>query len=222
FDLSLSKVPIAYLADGGVIDKHNYDKNIHFNKLYEDEVFDELCIIVKQRDEDIKKMRLLFGEYRNPVVIESTKAANNRWDYIKGNESMPFDCFLSSSVLGRYEETIQENIQIIENFIQWVQGMNPKVKIIFTLMPVYVTMEKVLAVFKKEWKEDFENIVRRLQKKYGVYFINYKNRAEISENNHFYHDITHLNTIGGRCMTSILNEDIKKIACSSNNKNWLI
>lgn len=67
---------------------------------------------------------------------------------------------------------IAENIWLMEEFIEQMNRINPKCKIILTLMPRYITMEKTLSVFMKDWKEGFESVIKRLQMKYEIHFIN--------------------------------------------------
>lgn len=62
----------------------------------------------------------------------------------------------------------------------------------------------------KEWQDEFMKTLNDLLTNEYVYFINYKNVAEIKDDYHLYFDINHLNTIGGKCLSSILNEDLKK------------
>lgn len=222
-DISLTKWLFIYIYEGGVKCKGNFDRNIHYSKSFEEELFKTYYMITELSQEDAKSMDLIFGNYVNPILMEKiNNTANNNWNIIKKDASLPVNKFLEDIVLKRFDDTIEENIEIIENLIQLVRDKSPDCKIIFTLLPRYITMEKVLSKFMKAWMESFEDIVLKLQKKYGVYFINYKNRLDISENNYFFGDICHLNTIGGRCITSILNEDLKKIKDSTCNKDWII
>lgn len=224
-DISLAKALLSYIEVGGVADKHNFDSNIHYNRNFEDELFMEKCMLSELGHEQRNIMELLFGYHINPIVIEEIyNNVYNRWNYIKPNEPLPAEKFISDIVTRRFEKTILENIQIMEKFVGQVQKIDSECKIILTLLPRYITMEKTLSAFMRKWKSDFEDIVRNLQVNSGdmVYFLNYKNQINISGNNRLYTDINHLNTIGGRCMSSILNEDIKRIEKSKNNKEWII
>jgi len=208
---------------GGVKDKYNFDFNIHYDTNFEEELFKEQYMITELQQEEKRSMNLLFGVYTNPILIERiNEEVKNNWKYIKVNEPLTADKFVGEIVTKRFEKTISDNIRIIEEFIKQVCNIAPECKIIFTLIPRYITMEKTLSVFMRDWKREFNNIICGLQGKYGVYFIDYKNRTEISGNNHLFWDINHLNTMGGRCMTSILNEDIRKISESDSNEKWLV
>lgn len=83
-------------------------------------------------------------------------------------------------------------------------------KIVFTLLPQYIELERIMKPRTEGWKREFEEIVNKTCDKYNCLFWNYKNREEISSNRRFYSDVRHLNTIGGTAITSILNQDLKK------------
>ncbi len=72
-------------------------------------------------------------------------------------------------------------------------------------------MECATEIIMKHWKKEFNIIINDLCNKYNAYFWNYKNRRELSENHMFYYDVEHMNTVGGRALTAILNEDLKKL-----------
>lgn len=220
-DISLTKELFNYIAVGGIIDQHNYNYNVHYEMSFEEELFKENCMISELQQEEKTSMDLLFGIYTNPLAVElMDNNVYSRWSYIKANEPLKVDNFLSDVVTKRFEKTILENIRIIEEFIRYIKRIDSDCKIIFTLIPRYITMEKTLSILIEDWKTDFENIIRELQRNWnGVYFLNYKNRIDISGNNRLYFDINHLNTMGGRCMSSILNEDIKYIEKSRTIKN---
>ena len=57
--------------------------------------------------------------------------------------------------------------------------------------------------------------MKRFCDQYNLYFFNYKYKKEISENHIFYADIQHMNTIGGKALSAILDEDLKKLDISS-------
>ena len=114
-------------------------------------------------------------------------------------------------VENRYEQTINENKDILFSFVNYVHLLFPKCKIVFTLIPRYRSMEKFFHLLMKEWQDEFMKTLNDLLTNEYVYFINYKNVAEIKDDYHLYFDINHLNTIGGKCLSSILNEDLKKI-----------
>ena len=212
-DISLTKGLFDYIYWGGIKCKGNYDCNIHYSRKFEDELFEERYMLADLYKEEQESMDLIFGEYSNPIVIEKiNKEVNNNWNIIRKDTALPIDKFLSDIILKRLEKTIKENIHLLKKFILLVNKKFPKCKIVFTLIPRYITMEKVQGIFMERWREEFESIIQNLQKTYGVYFINYKNRIDISENHHFFWDVNHLNTIGGRSLTSILNEDLRRIS----------
>ena len=156
-------------------------------------------------------MDLIFGTYENPILADMNYQMQNRWNYIKPDEPLQPDKFVADVVTKKFKNTILENIEILDKFIREAKKINSDCKIIFTLIPRYITMEKVMSVTMKEWEQDFETILNDFQEKYeDVHFFNYKNRIEISGNNHFYGDICHMNALGGRCFTTMLSGDIRK------------
>lgn len=137
------------------------------------------------------------------------------YDYIEINEPLSAYLLNGSIVNNRYDSTIYENKIILENFIREIREWNPHMKIILTLIPRYITMERITEQILLSWKIEFLNIVKRFCDQYNLYFFNYKYKKEISENHIFYADIQHMNTIGGKALSAILDEDLKKLDISS-------
>ena len=105
--------------------------------------------------------------------------------------------------------TINDNISILENTIGSVKEEYHNLNIIFTLLPRYIATEKKAIIVEQLWKEEFQQIVLQICSKYNIKYWNYKNLIEISNNHFFYYDQEHLNTIGARAMTSIINRQIQ-------------
>ena len=84
-------------------------------------------------------------------------------------------------------------------------------KIIFTLIPQYIMMEKVSKPFMDDWKDEFYYIINDICERYHSVFWNFENCKEISENPMFYYDEMHLNTVGARAISAILNEKLNCI-----------
>ncbi len=210
-DVSLTKGLLSYMCWGGVIDKRNFDLNTHYAMEFEKELFNAHYMLAKLTEKDKQSMDMMFGTYENPILADMNYQMQNRWNYIKPDEPLQSDKFVADVVTKKFKSTILENIKILDKFIRAVKKINSNCKIIFTLIPRYITMEKVMSVTMKEWKQDFETILNDFQEKYeDVHFFNYKNRIEISGNNHFYGDICHMNALGGRCFTTMLSGDISK------------
>ena len=147
---------------------------------------------------------MLFGDNINAEI--NCDSVNHRWKGISPDTPLETNKFLGKVVLNRYDKTIEENIAIMNEFLGKIKEDYPNAKIILTLIPRFVTMEKALELHMSEWKKEFESIINTLTTKYGAEFINFKNEVSISGNHRFYNDICHLNTIGGRCLTSLLNQ----------------
>ena len=148
--------------------------------------------------------------YKNEGKIAVLNVNDNRKCIMK-NEPLLLEKILGSLVQKRFEGTVRENKELLENFIRAIQNFNPKTKIILTLIPRYITMEQVCKLVMGEWKRELYEFISELKKKYRVFFFDMKMDEKISSNNYFYADIGHLNTLGGICLTSILNEYIRKI-----------
>lgn len=116
-------------------------------------------------------------------------------------------------ILNIHEDTIKENVELLELFINEIQQFNKNIKILFTLLPKSIAIESIRDLLP-QWsrvKEGFYNIVNNLCMKYSVVFWDYQKRVEISENPTFFADDEHLNTVGARAFTAILNEDLKRL-----------
>ena len=129
---------------------------------------------------------------------------------IKQHDFMELESIIKEAVINRYENTIKENKKLLRMFLDEIKSFHSDIKIIFTLIPRYIEMERATKLFMKPWEEEFHDIMNRICEKYDALFWNYKNREDISENHAFYYDIGHLNTTGARALTSLLNEDLKK------------
>lgn len=210
-DLSRTKGLFDYFACGGLIDKCNYEHNVHYSKSFEKQLFEEKYMIT-QKEESIKViMSQLFGNYVGSSFQELQNNIYNRENFISEKEPLPVSKLEEAIVENRYEQTINENKDILFSFVNYVHLLFPKCKIVFTLIPRYRSMEKFFPLLMKDWQDEFMKTLNDLLTNEYVYFINYKNVAEIKDDYHLYFDINHLNTIGGKCLSSILNEDLKKI-----------
>ena len=73
-------------------------------------------------------------------------------------------------------------------------------------------MEKVSAPFMHRWKDEFYRVITDICEGNHAIFWDFKNYKEISENHMFYYDEMHLNTVGARAMSAILNDKLHQIA----------
>lgn len=168
-------------------------------------------MLVKNDESTKYIMKELFSDAVSLDFMERQKEIYNRYRFISENEPLPVEKFEEKIVQNRFSKTICENKDILLQFISEVEENNPECKIIFTLIPRYKTMEKYLSFYLTEWKKEFDDFIQDLTQRKNVFFINFKECKEISENNRFFYDICHLNTLGGKCLTSILNEKLDEL-----------
>ena len=204
-DVSRSKVFGDYIRCGGVIAPHNFSENMNFSKPFLEFLSEDLKIIKSDNINPI--MKELFRNKGNLSLYMN----NEIWKVLSKEKEILQQVIESKALLKRYDETIQENIFYLEEMIKNIYVYNPKVKIIVTLLPRYISMEKQMENRIKQWKKEFEDIIYYLKEKYNLYYFDFKNRVEISTNSNFYYDGGHLNERGGICMVSILDNEIKNI-----------
>ncbi|MCM1568364.1 MAG: hypothetical protein NC081_02825 [Roseburia sp.] len=90
----------------------------------------------------------------------------------------------------------------------WKAG---RLNLVFTLIPRYLSMERAEEEMMQDWKKNFLEIVEPVCTKYGVKFWNYKGNREICDNHRFFLDVSHLNTMGGSALTSLLCRDLQML-----------
>ena len=156
---------------------------------------------------DICRLRVLESLFVNSN-IQPIIQPNQVWQSIKKDALLPSNVILGTRKIHR--DTIEENKKIIVQFVESINKMNENIKIIFTLIPQYITMEETMRPFMKEWREMFFDTISSLCAKYQIEFWSYKENKEISENSAFYWDTRHLNTIGARALTALLNKDLEE------------
>lgn len=152
----------------------------------------------------------IFSVNAGVIDRSNTEIYRNR-SCIRKNEPLITEKILGGLVRKRFESTIKENKKLLTEFIEEIKGFNSKVQVIFTLIPRYITMEQVNEAFMAEWKRELYEFIFELKEKYHILFWDMKTERSISDNPYFYRDICHLNTTGGICLTSLLNEYIRNI-----------
>ena len=202
-DCSLSKNILNYLYCGGIYEEHNYFKNLNYSKSLNEELFEKHKILKKNNFDDV--MDDLFIDWSLKNILD----VDNRWNHIEYNEPLSGALLTAGIVENIFDDTIKENKKILYNFLKTIRTWSPEIKIIFTLIPRYITMEKATEKILEPWKHDFFRTINMFCEFFKISFFNYKHRTEISMNHMFYWDIEHMNTIGGRALSAILNEDIK-------------
>lgn len=203
-DLSRTSHILEYLYYGGLYEEHNFRKNKIFSQNLANELFDMYKIILERDDPKQRVLESLFVNSNIQPIIQP----NQVWQSIKKDALLPSNVILGTRKIHR--DTIEENKKIIVQFVESINKMNENIKIIFTLIPQYITMEETMRPFMKEWREMFFDTISSLCAKYQIEFWSYKENKEISENSAFYWDTRHLNTIGARALTALLNKDLEE------------
>lgn len=204
-DTSRGKDLLGYLYSGGVYDEHNFRSNKNYSDTLKEEMFTNYYVVLKDQKQEI------LQEIFNNWDAEFNQFIYGRWDHISKNTLLRAEQIVGRSITERFEDTFQENINILESFMTAIKKQNAGIKVIFTLIPLYASMEKVSEPFMRKWKDEFYRIVMNICKRNHAMFWNFKNCKEISENNMFYYDEMHLNTVGARAMSAILNEKLNQI-----------
>lgn len=203
YDTSLSAYMSNYICNGGYQKEHNFKNNKNFRLSFK-ELMSEMGYMELRKDCKYEKLFI-------DMDVQCGLCPMERWKHINKKESVNVDVLIGSLISNRFEKTIEENLKIIYQFVDRIQNNFPQVKVIFTLIPRYVSMEKLGEPFIVSWKKEFYNIINVLCDEYNALFWDYKNHMEISANHMFYYDVSHLNTTGGRVLTSILNENLKNL-----------
>ena len=204
-DTSRGKDILGYMYSGGIQDEHNFKDNKNYSNTLENEMFRNYNVILKDQKQDL--MQEVFSNWDT----EFEQSSYNRWSHITKYTTLRAEQIIGKSIIQRFEDTFQENRNIFEHFMKNIRKFNGDMKIIFTLIPQYIMMEKVSKPFMDDWKDEFYYIINDICERYHSVFWNFKNCKEISENPMFYYDEMHLNTVGARAISAILNEKLNCI-----------
>lgn len=204
-DTSRGKDMLGYVYSGGIHDEHNFKVNNNYSNTLDKEMFTEYCVVLKDPKQNV--IQEIFSNWDT----EFNKFVCGRWDHILESTLLRAEQIAGKSITERYKDTFQENINILECFMKDIKKQNADMKVIFTLIPQYTTMEKVSDPFMCKWKNEFYGIVTDICNRHHALFWDFKNCREISENHMFYYDEMHLNSVGARAMSAILNEKLNQI-----------
>lgn len=205
YDASLCKLFFSHLRYGGIIKKHNYENNSNYTNEFENELFIQLGI---KRDNSVTE--ILNYLFEKAFALDEEFDSCNRWNRIKGDASLPVGHFISHITRIKDIKTIEENKKTFGAFCDMLLQFNPDIKIVCLLLPKYITLEETKNAVMEQRKAEFYEIINEFINTKNIYFWNYKFCEGIADNNRLWFDIEHLNTIGARCMTSIIEEDLKR------------
>lgn len=203
-DTSMSTGYLDYISCGGIYREHNFDKNSHYKSKLSEELFMNKYMIRGKKIRG-KGYKELFIEHS---LLSSENKNDDKFAHIDEQAPLTPRKFIGANVKRRFEITIKENMASLENIVKKLKSYKPDLEIIFTLIPRFITMEEVSVPFMKDWKAEFENIMKYFESIYGIRFYDYKRCTEISGNCHFYADVDHLNTVGGRCMSTLVMKEL--------------
>lgn len=205
-DISRGRDLLGYLYHGGIYDEHNFKINKNYSDTLENEMFTNYYIVLRNQKQNI--IQDIFSNWDTGF----NEFVYDRWNHIPKNVLLRAEQIVGRSITERFEDTFQENINILKCFIKDIRKRSADIKIVFTLIPQYITMEKVSAPFMHRWKDEFYRVITDICEGNHAIFWDFKNYKEISENHMFYYDEMHLNTVGARAMSAILNDKLHQIA----------
>lgn len=220
YDASLSEQILFYWSHGGLMeDKHHFARNTHYSKSLEEEMKAKGYYSLVEN-----KLRLLRKNLFDEKLIqkELQELYSTEEPIYLGYNDFPLETQFSSCIsqepqipfnmhyMGekRYPDTMQENIYWLEQTIKLLLEINQNIKIYFLLMPRYYKLEEYHNVLLQDYREEFERIINKFERAYGIKYLNMKNVDGISRNPHFYRDTAHLNYYGSIAFTNILNRII--------------
>ncbi len=206
-DISRQRGFMDYISLGGVLEEHNYKENKNFHNKFEEEVFKQTYILVN-KSFCKNTMQSIFGDN---YCWDDEKNENNRWIHIDSQVEVPVNVIGGNNVISHHDSTIKENLVVMEKIIKEIKEVSDEIEIIFTLIPRYEAVEVIMSSMLFDWKKGFMDIIIKFQKEYNVHFWDFKRYKQISDNVHFYYDACHLNTVGGRCLTTILENKINEV-----------
>jgi hypothetical protein len=182
YDVSLTREIKNYLTFGGIEDPHNYPANKNYSLPW---------------DELVRQARSvpLAPQNRNRIVKDTDI------DYF------PFSNSLRTK---RFDATIQENIAVFHALLKLARQINPSMRIVCLILPrFYKTHERLAGVYDF-WRDEYMNIIRDAQKRYGFEFLDYTDHG-ISTQRELFFDPVHLNAAGAAVFTDLLRSDLERL-----------
>ncbi len=122
-------------------------------------------------------------------------------DTIQGYHDNPN---ITSIQINTFGESIERNLEYFCEFLRFLKSKNPDLVIFLCLLPKYRDVEEFEISQFAVWKEFFENLLSKVQKKVPFIYFNYKEDISLSCNPDYYWDMTHFNHDGSVAFTKKL------------------
>lgn len=151
-----------------------------------------------EKNYDFENENIVFRkEFKNNFSqeVEFSKLEKNIKSEI-GKKQALLDCNKN------YPETVEENKQILKNYLKLLK--NNKIKPIIVVCPAskYYTKN-----FSKRIEDEFHTIIDEFRNEFGFQYIDYFDSEEFDDDD--FQDVSHLNNKGAEKFTNILNKIIK-------------
>lgn len=194
-----------YISMGGIREEHNFFRNRAFSLSFKDWLREEFGI-----EDDTYMNEIVQELFEDNMECIKKKSDGELFGRITGEPSLP-GSYMGNSLQKKRTDTIEENKEILHKMIKLAKEYRSDSKIVLTLLPVHITATKARSLIcDMLWIEEFNETVHDISQKFGCLFLNYKNCEIISDNDTFFFDVHHMNKIGSRCMTSIIDNDLRK------------
>lgn len=219
FDTSLASVGGAYLWNNGgyILDPHHFDDNKNYSFTYADMISQMKSEIDSQLGRgNYEAFTEIFDEYeelklycRDKTSLSGRGIPERMKTYVYDEEAENIS-FGNGLIHKVHNETISENIDILNELLKMVYGFNPDMKVIFLVMPQNGETNRHKENELAMWKEMFYEVVDTMKKMYPVELWDMKN-CELSEDLNNFWDFAHLNYIGAIKFTDLFDEKIREL-----------
>lgn len=214
YDTSLaSNATIYFIKSGGITIPHHYreSKNapIDFDYLmdnlrlfYERDLTDKQYFIWNEIVEPGLVGHPEFKEWVTaPFISKRTLEYKPSNDVVTG--------FLNNSLIyKRHEDTIEENVNLFFELLDFVMDKNPNMNIKILILPQYIDAIRYKSPAMDEWKTEFYDLIEFAKSQYPLEVLDYK-YCDISNNAKWFNDIDHLNYKGALVFSDILSEHLQ-------------
>ena len=213
YDVSLSSTAHSYYGWGGYNkDGHNFEENHNYDFSFEEYITYLMC----EKYKDISEEMIDIWDccFMNPLKHDQNvidQCIPKVWERcsIVSLEDIEQMKIKTSIRVKKFERTWNENIEIIKRIIGNAYTYNPRMKIIFLLMPQYYPYLQKVDSIMGEWKIRFMQEINRYVDNYPIVFWDYK-VSSFSYNKLLFQDPSHLNYYGAFCFTKELDKRLNR------------